>query len=157
WRGVFARPVLEASNREELGLHFSGAAFNRRRIHESQKRTSMMPPAGQPSLGVEGGHAAGAGGGDGLLVVAVGDVAGGGNPFYTRVSSIRGCPANVAVGIEIQLPFEEIRVRRVADRQKHTAALDFFDPGADGTLQTGARNAVVIVAEDFLESPIPFH
>ena len=45
----------------------------------------------QPAFGVEGGHAAGAGGGDCLAVVVVGHVAGGEYAFDARVAVRNGC------------------------------------------------------------------
>ena len=73
------------------------------------------------AFGVEGGHSAGAGGGDGLAVVVVGDVAGGEDAFHARVGAGRSGPGDVALVGELQLAVEETGVRGVADGQEDAA------------------------------------
>ena len=46
-----------------------------------------MPLMGEPAFGVERGHAAAAGGGDGLAIIVVGHVAGGEHAFDARVGA----------------------------------------------------------------------
>ena len=75
----------------------------------------------QPAFGVEGRHAAGAGGGDRLAVVVVGHVAGREYAFDARVRAERLRPLDVALLGELDLALEEARVRRVADGQEHAA------------------------------------
>ena len=65
----------------------------------------------QPALGVEGGHAAGAGGSDGLAIVAVGHVAGGEDARHARVRPLRRRQADVLLLRQLHLPFEEVGVR----------------------------------------------
>ena len=70
-------------------------------------------------LDFEGGHAAGARGGDGLAVAAVLDVAAGedaGNPGEDVVVGF-----DVAVLIEIELAGEHAGIGDVADAEKHAA------------------------------------
>ena len=52
-----------------------------------------QPLLGQPALGIQGSHAAGAGRGDRLAVVAVRDIAGGEDSFDRRVGALRRRPA----------------------------------------------------------------
>src|SRR2546426_6847629 len=96
------------------------------------RKFSMVPLLRQPAFGVEGGHAAGAGGGDRLLVVTVGDVAGGEYSLHARVRSLGLLPKDVTAAIELHLAGEEIGVGRVADGQEHAADLHVFGVAVQG-------------------------
>src|SRR3989442_13226258 len=78
----------------------------------------MVPLLGQPAFGVESGHAAGAGGGDCLLVVTVGDIAGREHAGHAGVGPLRVLPQNVSLGIQLELPAQEIGVWDMADGQE---------------------------------------
>src|SRR5580692_9945534 len=78
---------------------------------------------GHPALGVEGGHAAAAGGGDGLPVgevlhVAAREDAGNAGVRRTRPG------LQVAVVVHLELAGEQIGVRRMADRHEEAGAVD---------------------------------
>jgi len=91
----------------------------------------------QVALGVKGGHAAGAGGGDGLAVVLVLDVAGGkdaGDAGGGKVPLAAALGADVAA-VHLQLPLEEERVGSVADGDEAAVNLEILG-GAAGVADT---------------------
>ena len=67
----------------------------------------------QETLGFDGGFAAGAGSGDGLAVDAVFDVSGVEDAFDAGAGA--ALSNDVAVGIEVDLPLENLGVGDVAD------------------------------------------
>src|SRR5947209_23424 len=71
----------------------------------------------QPALGVDGGHAAGAGGGDGLAVGPVLDVAGGEDALHVQVGTPVG--QQVRRVVHGQLAHEQVGVGVVADGDEH--------------------------------------
>nr|GEU28440.1 hypothetical protein [Tanacetum cinerariifolium] len=104
------------------------------------------------ALGIQRGHAAGAGAGDGLAVDMVLHVAGGkhagsggggGHAFGARAG------LDVAV-VHVQLAFEDARVRLVADGHEQAVHGDLGDGAVVGRLQFQARDAA-FVAQYFLQ------
>src|SRR5206468_2807902 len=93
---------------------------------------------GEPALGVQGGHAAGAGGGDGLAVVVVGDVAGGEDAFDAGPGAGRLRPDDVALVVDLELAAEEGGVGGVADGQEDAAGADAGGQGRDGLVSESA-------------------
>src|SRR5262249_22306777 len=89
----------------------------------------------QPALGVERGHAAGAGSRHRLLVIVVRHVAGREDAGHARVGPLRLRPEEVAIGLQLDLAFEEIGIGRVADRHEHAAGRDLLGGGVHGTLE----------------------
>src|SRR5829696_4020519 len=75
---------------------------------------------GQPALGIQGGLTAHAGGSDRLLVDAVGHVAGGEDALDAGRRAERVLQLDEAVVVELELALEELRVRRVADRDEQS-------------------------------------
>ena len=69
----------------------------------------MMPAFGEPALGVDGGHAAGAGGGHRLAIVTVSHVAGGEDAFDARVGAERLRVFDIALRVEPELPPDRSR------------------------------------------------
>ena len=90
---------------------------------------------GQEALGVQGGGAAGAGGGDRLTVDVVDQVAGGEDAGQVRPGA-GGVHQHVAGGVQLDLAADQLRARVVADR--HEQALDGQNEDADGVARAGA-------------------
>src|SRR6266545_329517 len=86
------------------GPHFPFAVF-----HSSfGLLSSMVAFLGEPALGVESSHAAGARGGDRLAVVAVGHVARREHPLDTGVRPLRSRPLDVAGFGQLQLAAHKV-------------------------------------------------
>src|SRR5260370_32590285 len=111
----------------------------------------VMPLLREPALGVEGGLAPRAGGGNRLAVVTIRHVAGGKNPFDARVGALRLRPEDVALGIKLHLACEKIGVRRVPDRQEDAADVKLLGGAVGSAFQTRGRDAGFFGAEDLLE------
>src|SRR4051794_16993069 len=75
------------------------------------------------ALGVEGAHAAGAGGGDGLAVGVVDDVADREDPVEVGAGRA-GLDLDVAVLVDIDLVLDDLRAGHVADRDEGAGRLD---------------------------------
>src|SRR5262249_52322298 len=118
---------------------------------------SMMPLLRQPALDVDGGHAASAGGSDGLAVVVVGHVAGREYALNARVRPLRPLPDGVALRIGLDLAGEEVGIGRVADGDEHAAGRHVFGFAADGALEANGGNAVGVGAEHFVDDAVPLH
>ena len=105
----------------------------------------------EPAFGIEGGHAAGAGGGDGLAVVVVGYVAGGVHAFLAREGSHQSRVFDVALVVQFELALEKIGVGRVADRQEEAAGGQVLAAPFFIVLDADAGDARLVVAQDFID------
>src|SRR5439155_856208 len=111
----------------------------------------------QPAFGIERGHASGAGGGDRLPVVIVGDVSGGEDPLDTGVRPLGRCPLNVPFLVELELAPEEISIGGVADGGKVATRGQLL--GAvwiSRALDPHARHACLVVPQYLIDGRIPF-
>src|SRR5688500_370667 len=81
---------------------------------------------GQIALGIECGHAAGAGAGDRLAIVVVGHVPSGEYSRNAGVRSEQSRVLDIALIVELDLPLEEVCVRRVADRQEQATGVQIL-------------------------------
>src|SRR5258708_8583 len=70
----------------------------------------MVRLLGQPALHVDGGHAASAGGGRRLAIVAVGDVPSGEDTGHAGIRPERNCQYDISLGIHLELSAEEIGI-----------------------------------------------
>ena len=78
----------------------------------------------QPAFGVQAGLAAHAGGGDGLLVGRVGDVAGGEDAVDAGGRAERVLEDDEALGVGLELAAEELGVGGVADGGEHAGGFE---------------------------------
>ena len=107
-------------------------------------------PCRQPALGVQGGHAAAAGGGDGLAIIVVGHVAGGKHALDAgggpRPAWSSGC---ISSSVSSSLPFRKA-VLGVWPMARKKPVISSVQVGlADGALQADAGHAVLVVAQHF--------
>jgi len=102
----------------------------------------------------EGGHAAGAGGGDGLAVAAVLDVSAGedaGDDFAVlRGEDIVLCE-NVAVGVEVDHALKGLGIGDVANGEEHEFDGKDALVAGDAVFDAQAGNVLVFGAEDLLD------
>ena len=124
--------------------------------------------AGQKELGLaavvfevffyfEGGHAAGAGGGDGLAVLAVLDVAAGvdaGNDLPVQGAVDIVLAEDVAVGVEIHHAFEGGGVGLVADAEEHEGDREDGLVAVDAVLEAEALDVLLFDAEDLFDEGV---
>src|SRR5204863_10191490 len=97
---------------------------------------------GEPALSVEGGLAAHAGGGDRLAIGAVRDVARDEDALDVRRGAPRVLQLDVALVVEVDLPAEEVRQRRVADRDEEALDRQLAALAVAGVLEEDAGDAV---------------
>src|SRR5436309_14649781 len=102
----------------------------------------MMPLLGEPALGVEGRHAAGARGGHGLAVVVVGHVTGREHALDAGVGAVWLGVDDVTLVVEPELALEEVGVGGVADGEEHAPDVERFAGAADRALEPRASDAV---------------
>ena len=100
-------------------------------------------------FGVECGHAAGAGGGDGLAVAMVLYVTGDKDAGDGSLAAIFG--DKVAVGVGFDFAAEGGGVGIVADGDEDAVELDFADGAGFSVADADAVDGAVAVAEDFLD------
>src|SRR5579872_574145 len=113
---------------------------------------SMNILFGEPAFGVEGGFAAHAGGGDGLLVDRVGDIAGGEDAFHAGGGTERVFEDDEALGVELELALEELGVGRVADGYEHAVRGDGGSFVSKDVADADAGDATGGFAQDFLDN-----
>ena len=102
----------------------------------------------QPAFGVEGRHAAGAGGRDRLPVVVVRHVARGKDPFHARLRAKVFLPDDVMLCVEFYLTVEKGCVGRVANREKETCCFECcLLRGIDRAHEPHAGHSLGVVAE----------
>src|SRR5688572_20262617 len=82
---------------------------------ERGERHSMKSLLRKPAFRVQRGLAAAAGGRHGLAIVVVGHIPRGKDAFNARVGTLRLCPDDVALWVELQLTAEEIGIGRMAN------------------------------------------
>src|SRR2546423_4155140 len=106
----------------------------------------------EPALGIDRRHAAAPRGRDGLPVDAVLDVPGDEDALDARAGAVG---EDVAVRVEVQLPAEELGVRRVADRDEHRRGRE--RRGLPGDHVAHAHALDPAVADDLLHHGVPAH
>ncbi len=116
---------------------------------------SMNSFVGEPAFGIEGGFAAHAGGGDGLFVDGVGDVAGGEDAFDTGGGAEGVFKDDEAFGVGGELVVEEFGVGGVADGDEHAGGFDGLCFLGLDVFDADAGHAVFFVAEDFFDDAVP--
>src|SRR4051794_32252433 len=79
---------------------------------------------GQPTLAVERGGTAAAGGGDGLAIDVVDGVAAGEDAADIGLGGVAVWLHDVAALVELELPLVHLRIRRVADGDEESLRLD---------------------------------
>src|SRR4051812_25015591 len=99
------------------------------------------------ALGVESGHAAGAGGGDRLAVDLVHDVAAGEDSGHAGIGG-SGFDLDIAVRIELQLAAEQFGRRRVADGDEAAFRLDPADLAGAGVAKIETDQPFRLAAGD---------
>jgi hypothetical protein len=102
----------------------------------------------------EGGHTAGAGGGDGLAVAAVLDVSAGedaGDDFAVEGREDVVLGEDVAVGVEVHHAFEGGGVGDVADAEEHEADGEDVLVGRDEAFEAQALDVLFFHAEDLFD------
>ena len=90
-----------------------------------------MLEVGEVALGLQGCGAAGAGGGDGLAVGVVDQVAGGEDAGQVGRRGA-GLDQDVALVVELDLALEQLRARVVADRDEQPGRVDAAQLAGDG-------------------------
>src|SRR5690606_32791703 len=93
-------------------------------------------------FGVQRRHAAGAGRGDGLAVNVVGYITGGKHALNAGLGGVAfaaGTDLQVAI-LHVQLALEDLRVRLVADGDKHALQVDILRAVVVGRADTHAGN-----------------
>src|SRR2546427_2724176 len=132
-----------------LSLSGSGFSFPQAMIHELARLRAL-----QVALGLERGHAAGAGGGHRLAVDVILNVPGGEDTGHRRLRRPRD-DLDVVVGQEVDLAANDLGVRTMPDRDEETV---------DGTLVEGAGLEVLeadrgdlapLDVEDVVDGAVP--
>src|SRR6185436_498995 len=108
----------------------------------------------QPALAVERGHAAGAGGGDGLAVDVVDGVAAGEDALDVRDGGIVVRSDDVAALVELELPRVHLRVRRVADGDEEPLGGEVGDFVRLQVAQLQRGDAAFLRADDFVDGGV---
>src|SRR5690242_15654336 len=108
----------------------------------------------EPALGVDGGHAAGAGRGHGLAVRRVRDVARREHAGHARARAA-GFYGQVAARVHRQLPGEERRVRLMADRDEHAGRRVLADLAGLQVLEADAAHLVLLDAQHLDQLAVP--
>src|SRR6185295_14288176 len=101
----------------------------------------VMATCFQETLGVDGGHAAGAGSSHGLAVRRVLDIAGGEDAWHTCGRSL--CCTDIPLGVHVQLAAEEMSVGTVPDRDKDACTRHLRDLAGHEILDSHACHPVI--------------
>ena len=125
---TFARPgddaaLLAATVRALEAL----AAAEASGVLQSGRRFRLEIRLGEELLGVERGHAAGAGRGDRLAVDLVHHVAAGEDAGHAGPGACPASTADIAVGVEVEMALEQLGRRAVADRDERALGVEPLD------------------------------
>src|ERR1044071_3903005 len=108
----------------------------------------------QPALAVERGHAAGAGGGDGLAVNVIDGVAAGEDALDVRHGRIVMRQDDVALLVELDLSFVDCGVRRVADGDEESLRGKVVDLVRLQVADLERGDAALFRADDFVDGAV---